>query len=205
VDVEQAIRARRSLKSFDPTPLDDSMLQRLFELVRLSPSSYNLQHWRFVVVRDAAGRAALRAAAFGQRHVEECGAVVVVCGKLTAHEDAERVQGHVPDSAIRGRIVDLIRKSYGSDPRLRRDEAIRSCSIAAMTLMLAAQSLGLATCPMIGFDPRKVAGIVRMPADHIPALLVVLGRPGPVPPFPTSRLPLAEIVKLETFDGAGLG
>lgn len=205
MDVDAAIRARRSLKSFEPTPLDDATLRRLFELVRLSPSSYNLQHWRFVVVRDPAGRAALRAAAFGQRHVEECGAAVVVAGKLSAHEDAERVQGHVPDEALRAKIVDLIRKSYGSNARFQRDEAIRSCSIAAMTLMLAAQSLGLATCPMIGFDPKKVADIVRLPADHVPALLVVLGRPGPVPPFPTSRLPLAEIVRLETFDGTGLG
>jgi nitroreductase len=192
------------MKSFVEQPLDDDTLRHLFELVRFSPSSFNLQHTRFVVVRDKARRAALRAAAYGQRHVEECGAVLVVAGKLMAHEDVERVQQHVPDPAIRARIVKTVRGYYENDPQARRDEAIRSGSLSSMTLMLAAQSMGLVTCPMIGFDVRKVAEIVRVPDDHVVVMLIVLGRPGPGAPFPTSRLPLEETVRLETLDGPGL-
>jgi nitroreductase len=204
MDLERAIRARRSTKSFVEAPLDDATLLRLFELVRLSPSSFNLQHARFVVVREKARRAALRAASYGQRHVEECGAVVVVCGKLRAHEDAERVQGHVPDRALRTKLVKMIEGYYKDHPQFQRDETIRSCALASMTLLLAAQSMGLATCPMIGFEPEKVAAAIELPANHIPVLLIVVGRPGPGEPFPTSRLPLAETVKLETFGGPGL-
>ena len=104
MEVERAIRERRSMKSFVEQPLDDATLRRLFELVRLSPSSFNLQHTRFVVVREKAKRAALRAASYGQKHVEECGADVVVAAKLTAHEDVERVQMHVPDLALRAKL-----------------------------------------------------------------------------------------------------
>jgi nitroreductase len=204
MDVEEVIRTRRSMKSFVEQPLDDATLQHLFGLVRLSPSSFNLQHARFVIVRDKARRVALRAAAYGQKHVEECGAVVIVAGKLMAHEDVERVQQHVPDLALRGKLVKTIEGYYKDNPQLRRDEAIRSGSLASMTLMLAAQSMGLVTCPMIGFDPRKVAEIVRLPDDHVAVMLIVLGRPGPGAPFPTSRLPLEETVKLETLDGKGL-
>ncbi|MFI5403405.1 MAG: hypothetical protein ACHQ1G_10740, partial [Planctomycetota bacterium] len=68
----------------------------------------------------------------------------------------------------------------------------------------AAQSMGLVTCPMIGFDPKKVAEIAGLFEDHIPVMLIVLGRPGPGAPFPTSRLPLAETVRLETLGGPGL-
>lgn len=204
MELEQAIRTRRSMKSFVDEPLDDATLLRLFELVRLSPSSFNLQHTRFVVVREKAKRAALRAAAYGQRHVEECGAVVIVCGKLRAHEDAERVQGHVPDLALRGRIVKTIQGYYEKNAQLQRDEAIRSGALGSMTLMLVAPSMGLVTCPMIGFDPKKVAAIVELPDDHIAVLMIVLGKPGPGAPFPTSRLPLAETVKLETLGGPGL-
>jgi nitroreductase len=204
MDLEQAIRSRRSMKSFVDAPLDDATLKRLFELVRLSPSSFNLQHARFVVVRGKEKRAALRAAAYGQKHVEECGAVVVVAGKLHAHEDVERVQQHVPDLALRAKLVKTITGYYKDHPQFQRDEAVRSGSLASMTLLLAAQAMGLASCAMIGFDPKKVAGIVGLPEGFLPVLLIVLGKPGPVEPFPTSRLPLAETVKLETFDGKGL-
>jgi nitroreductase len=204
MELEQAIRERRSMKSLVDEPLDDATLLRLFELVRLSPSSFNLQHTRFVVVRDKAKRAALRAAAYGQRHVEECGAVVIVAGKLTAHEDVERVQQHVPDPALRAKLVKTITGYYKDDPRLQRDEAIRSGALSSMTLMLVAQSMGLATCPMIGFDAEKVAAIAGLPDGFIPVLLIVLGKPGPGAPFPTSRLPLEETVKLETLGGPGL-
>ncbi|HEX5138628.1 MAG TPA: nitroreductase family protein [Planctomycetota bacterium] len=204
MDVEGVVRARRAIKSFVEQPLDDATLRQLFELVRFSPSSFNLQHTRFVVVREKARRAALRAAAYGQKHVEECGAVIIVAGKLMAHEDVERVQQHVPDPAIRARIVKTILGYYKENAQLRRDEAIRSGALSSMTLMLAAQSMGLATCPMIGFDPAKVAEIVRLPDDHVAVMLIVLGKPGPGAPFPTSRLPLEETVRLETLDGPGL-
>jgi nitroreductase len=193
MELEQAIRA-----------LDDATLKRLYELVRLSPSSFNPQHTRFVIIREKAKRTALRAASFGQKHVEACGAAIVVAGKLNAHEDVERVQEHVPDLALRAKLVDMITGYYKDHPAFQRDEAIRSCALAAMTLMLAAQSMGLVSCPMIGFDPRKVAEIAGLDGNHIPVMLVVLGKPGPGAPFPTSRLPLEETVKLETLGGPGL-
>jgi nitroreductase len=204
MDVEQAIRARRSMKSFVEEPLDETTLRKLFELVRLSPSSFNLQHTRFVVVREKARRVALRAASYGQKHVEECGADVVVAAKLSAHEDVERVQMHVPDLALRAKLVKTITGYYKDKPAFQRDEAIRSGSLSSMTLMLAAQSMGLVTCPMIGFDPAKVSEIAGLDSNHIPVMLIVLGKPGPGAPFPTSRLPMSETVKLETLGGPGL-
>ena len=111
---------------------------------------------------------------------------------------------HVPDLALRGKLVKTITGYYEGKPAFQRDEAIRSGALASMTLMLAAQSMGLVTCPMIGFDASKVAEIVRLPEDHLLVMLIVLGKPGPGAPFPTSRLPLGETVRLETLDGPGL-
>ena len=70
-----------------------------------------------------------------------------------------------------------------------------------MNLMLVAKSKGLCSCPMIGFAPDKVAKIVELPEGHIAVMLVVLGKEGTGEPFPTSRFPLSETVKLETFSG----
>lgn len=204
MDLEHAIRTRRSIKTYDPAAtVDDDTLRRLFGLVALSPSSYNLQHWRFVVVRDAERREQLKEASWGQPHVGAAPCVVVVAGKLSAHEDAARANGHAPESVL-GRLVPLIERSYARNTQLQRDEAIRSGSIAAMTLMLVARSLGLATCPMIGFDPARVAAIAGLDAGHVPVMLVTLGTQGDGPVLPTSRFPLHEIVKLETLEGPGL-
>lgn len=205
MDVAQAILSRRSIKSFDPDhEIDDATLTDIFALVTRAPSSFNLQHWRFVVVRDPARRDRLQSASYGQKHVGEASAVVVVAGKLDAHEDAARVQQHVPDEEQRAGLVKLIRGYYAGKPQFQRDEAIRSASLAAMTLMLVARAKGLATCPMIGFDPKKVRAIVGLEDPCFPVMLVVLGK-ATGEPFPTSRLPLAEVVRLEEADGPGLG
>jgi nitroreductase len=155
----------------------------------------------FVVVRDQERKDRLRTASFGQRHVGEASAVIVVAARLDAHEDAARVQEHVPDDELRDLLVQQIQGFYAGKPQFQRDEAIRSASLAAMTLMLVAQSKGLVTCPMIGFDPQQVTEIVELQDNCFPVMLIVLGKLGEGEPFPTSRLPPAEVVKLESFSG----
>ncbi|MHC4409782.1 MAG: nitroreductase family protein, partial [Planctomycetota bacterium] len=144
MDLADAIRERRSTKSYSDQPVDDATLRRLFELVSKSPSSFNLQHTRFVLVRDAGRRAELMAASWGQPHVGAAPVDVIVCAKLSAHADAAPSQAHAPDD-VAAKVVALIEQIYANNPQLQRDEAIRSASLASMTLMLAAQAEGLRT------------------------------------------------------------
>ena len=204
MDLQEVMRLRRSVKTYDPEhEITDDVLRQLFELVVLSPSSFNLQHWRFVVVRDPEGKAALRKAAMGQPQVAQASAAIVVAGKLTAFEDAARINEEAPEE-IRDRVVPMITNFYADKPEFQRDEAIRGASLAAMSLMLAAKSMGLATGPMIGFDPSAVGERVGLTADLIPVMMIVLGKQeGEMRPR-AMRLPLSEVVKLERLDGAGL-
>jgi len=204
MDISSAIQSRRSTKSYDPDrPVADATLKELFELVLKSPSSFNLQHWRFVVVRDEERRQQLKAAAWGQPHVGAAPVDIIVCGKIAAHEDARAGNSHAPEGVL-AKLVPLIDGIYANNPQLQRDEAIRSCALASMTLMLAAESMGMRTCPMIGFDPKKVSDIVGLDEGTIPVMLITLGYPGEGGVFPTSRFPMAEVVRLETIDGPGL-
>ena len=204
MDIQEVMRERRSVKQYDADhQITDEDLRELFELVVLSPSSFNLQHWRFVVVRDSAGKAALQKAAMGQPQVAQASAVVVVAGKLTAHEDAARINEETPPE-IRDRVVSMITGFYADKPQSMRDEAIRGASLGAMSLMLAAKSMGLATGPMIGFDPSAVADLLGLGDDLVPVMMIVLGKQdGDLRPR-AMRLPLSEVVKLERMDGAGL-
>jgi len=204
MDFRELVTTRRSVKKYDPNhEVSDAELKELFELVALSPSSFNLQHWRFVVVRRPEHKAALRAAAFDQEQVGTCSAAIVVAGKLGAHEDAEHIYAEAPE-AVRGSMVPMIHQFYEDKPQAQRDEAIRSGSLAAMTLMFAARDLGYATGPMIGFDPQKVSKLLELDEGYVPVMLIVLGKQvGDMRPR-AYRHPVETFVKLESMSGAGL-
>ena len=85
-----------------------------------------------------------------------------------------------------------------------RDEAIRSASLASMTLMYAAKNRGYDTGPMIGFDPAAVAKLVNLTPNYFPVLLIVLGHfKGEIHPR-DGRHPVEHVVRLNTLDGPGL-
>lgn len=204
METTEAIRTRRSIKTYDPDyEITDDTLRELFSVVRQSPSSFNLQHTRFVVIRDRATRQKLKDAAYGQPHVGAAPAVVIVAAKLAAHEDADRANGHAPED-VRAKLVPMIHGMYQGNTHFQRDEAIRSGSIASMTLMLAASDMGLCTCPMIGFDQEAVAEMAGIDDKHVVVMLITLGKRGDGDVFPTSRFELDETVKLESLDGDGL-
>ena len=91
-----------------------------------------------------------------------------------------------------------------SHSRLQRDEAIRSGALAAMSLMYAAKARGYDTGPMIGFDPEAVSDLLDIPADHIPVMMVVLGKCLGKQPARRGRHPVREVVRLESMRGKGL-
>lgn len=198
-------RARRSVRSYQPgLTLSDDELRAIFVEVVLSPSSFNLQHWLFVVVRDPARKQALRKLAYGQAQVEQSAAVVLVCGRLDAHADAERI--YADDApAARAKYVPMIKAVYQEQPALQREEAIRSGALAAMSLMYAARNRGWDSGPMIGFDAAKVAALLALTANVVPVMLIVLGRARDgVTAARSYRRPLPEVVRLETLDGMAL-
>jgi nitroreductase len=197
--------SRHSVRRYEPgVDITDADLRAIFETVILGPSSFNVQHWQFVVVRDPARKTALRSLAFGQAQVEQAAAVILVCGRLDAHVDGPRIYRDA-DAAAREKFVPMIEAVYKDDERLRREEAIRSGSLAAMSLMYAAKDLGWDTGPMIGFEADKVSELLHLGPDTIPVMMVVMGKAlnGDQPPRGYRR-PVEEVVRLESMDGKSL-
>lgn len=204
MDFEALSAHRHSVRRYQPgLTITDEDLRAIFQLVQLTPSSFNLQHWRFVVVRDPARRRELRGLAFGQQQVEDCAAAVLVCGRLDAHEDAARLYADAP-AELRDKFVPMIGGVYRNAPALQREEAIRSGALAAMSLMYAARHHGWDSGPMIGFDAGKVAALLDLDAQTLPVMLVTLGKALGGPPPRLYRRPLAEIVHLERATGPAL-
>ena len=204
MEFSEIVTKRRAIKHYDPDhQITDAELREIFNKVVLAPSSFNLQHWRFVVVRHPALKAKLREVAYGQEQVQTASAVVVVLGKLDAHRDAPEIHADAP-AEVQKALLPMIEQFYADNPALRRDEAIRSAALAAMTLMYAAGELGYATCPMIGFDPTGVARLTDADDNHVPLMLVVIGKPAGESRTRPTRLPPERVVKLETFTGPSL-
>ncbi|MDH4379033.1 MAG: nitroreductase family protein [Vampirovibrionales bacterium] len=176
LDTLSAIEQRRSVKHYDPTHVMPEALQRqLLELTLLSPTSFNIQNWRFVVVTSPAIKEQLCAAAWNQKQVVEASITVLICANLKSWEqEPERYWANNPDAGKY--LVPMIGQFYANNPQLEHDEALRSVGIASQTLMLAAKALGYDSCPMIGFDPVKVGEIINLPKDHMVGLMVTVGK-----------------------------
>ena len=176
MDTTTAIHQRRSVKHYDPDhKMTEVEIQALLELALLAPTSFNMQNWRFVVVSDQAKKDAIRAASWNQAQVSEASIVIVLCANLRAYEKAERYWVHAPEP-VRDMLVPMIEPFYKDKPELQRDEAMRSIGIAGQTLMLSAKSMGYDSCPMIGFDPQKVADIINLPEHHIIGMMLPVGK-----------------------------
>lgn len=198
------LAGRRSVKKYDPKhTISDDELKTLFGKVSLSPSSFNLQHWRFIVVRNTQLKSKLRKASWDQEQLETASAVIVVAAKLNAHEDAEQMYWDAPES-VRKTMIPMITGFYADKPQMQRDEAVRSASLAAMTLMYAAYDMGYATGPMIGFDPQAVSELVGLDDQHIPVMLIVIGKQVGDMRDRSFRYPLSTTVKLESLTDKGL-
>lgn len=206
MDFEQLCNERHSVRKYTTgIEICDEELERIFSMVLLGPSSFNIQHWQFVVVRDQNRKSALKDMSFHQAQVADAAAVVLVCGNLQAYQDAERIYGDSPIE-VREKYVPMIMGSYQDQPALQRDEVIRSGSMAAMSLMYAAKSLGWDSGPMIGFDAAKVAEFLRLGKETIPVMMVVIGKAlNDEQPERGHRRAIAEVVKLESAEGLSLG
>jgi len=201
MDTFSAIRERRSVKHYDPShKMSEGEIRQLLDAALLSPTSFNIQNWRFVVVSDQETKEAIRAVAWNQAQVAEASIAILLCADLRAHEDAARYWKNAPEPVQRA-LVPSIKPFYDSQPELQRDEAMRSIGLAGQTIMLAAKAMGYDSCPMIGFDPKKVGEIIGLPKDHVIGMMITVGKALKPANSRGGQLPYEEVVFRDRFPG----
>lgn len=200
MDVFEAIEKRRSIKNFDQNhAIPKQEIDKILSAAILSPTSYNIQNWRFVTIANKDLQAKIRQASWNQAQVTDASIVVILCADLLAwKKDPARYWKNAPQAA-RDYLVPAIIKSYEGQDQFQRDEAIRSCGIAAQTIMLAAKAMDYDSCPMIGFDPKQVAKLINLPDDHMIVMMITIGK-AVKPAAPRGgQLPLDEVVFKDHF------
>jgi nitroreductase len=188
--LSQAIAERRATPSFLPDPVPDADLKQILHAGLSAPSAYNLQPWRFVVVREPEQRARLRAAAMKQPKVEEAPVVIVACADLDGWRtgDVDEIirlaqQHGYGDEARYASMRKNINAFFTSAPSqaggLAPDFAVwanRQTMIAFTTMMWMAEVLGYDTAPMEGFYEDQVKATLGIP-DHVRVVaLLAIGR-----------------------------
>jgi nitroreductase len=200
MDTLDAINQRRSVKHYDPQHrLTEEEIKTLMSAAILSPTSFNMQNWRFVLVTDGELRKQICAAGFGQAQITEAALLIVMTADLLAwKKDPERYWRDAPEE-VRSAMVNMMVPFHEGNEQLQRDEAIRSIGIASQTIMLAAKAMGYDSCPMIGFDPDKVAKLINLPDDHMVGMLIAVGKAAKPARPRAGQLPLEEVVIRERF------
>lgn len=195
MDTLTAIEERRSIKHYDPDhKMSEGEIARLMELAKLSPSSFNMQNYRFVLVKDPELRKQIREVAWDQAQVTDASLLIVMCADLEAHSNnPERYWAHAPQE-VQDILVPALVPFYEGKPQLIRDEAMRSTGLAGMTIMLAAKGMGYDSCPMVGFDPDAVSKLINLPENHAISYMIAVGKETK-PAWPRGdRLPDSEVI-----------
>ncbi len=177
MNVSTAIETRRSIKAYDAShEMTQAEVDKLMSLAMLSPTAFNIQNWRFVLVQDKELRKQVRAVSWDQAQVTDASLLIVLTADLKSWEkQPERYWQNAP-KPVQDFLVPAIGQYYTGREQVQRDEAMRSCGMAAMTIMLAAKEMGYDSCPMDGFDFDAVAKLLNLPADHTPAMFVAVGK-----------------------------
>lgn len=183
MDIIQAIKERRSINFFDDKEvLSDNVIRELIEIANLSPSSFNLQPWKVIIVKNPERKKVLRKCAFNQPKVEEASVVLIL---IADPQGVEENLGRVLDSwqelgymkaEMRETYENMTKTLYGDPDSLKRKIfAVKNTALFGMNLMLAAKGLNLETHPMDGFDEECIKKEFNIPEDKIIPMIIAVG------------------------------
>lgn len=199
--ISSAIQNRLSTGRYNNTKnVTDQQIEQLVYLATQAPSAFNLQNWHFIAVTSDTAKEKLRAVAYGQAQITQASATFIVCGVLDGYRTLEAtlapsVKQGLIEQTIADAWVKMATDSHGENPQLRRDEAIRSASLASMALMLAAQEMDLSTGPIGGFDQQALMEEFGLDEQLLPVMLITLGKAGADNWQRKIRKPIEEVLK----------
>nr|WP_319495052.1 nitroreductase family protein [uncultured Desulfobacter sp.] len=189
MNFEQITQNRRSINFFDPErEVPQDVIKKMVELAGHTPSSFNLQPWNLMILKDKAQKEKLKALAWDQPKIVEAPVTMIVLadkeGWKQGHPGFERtwqemVKTGMPETQ-RDWFLDATNSLYNWSPDANLAFAAKNAGFFAMSLMYAAVSLGLDSHPMDGFDHEAVKKAFNIPDRYWVTILLAVGykKPG---------------------------
>ena len=129
MDTLETIKHRISANHFDTSkPLSEAEITEFVAYASEAPSSYNIQHWRFIAVTKPEEKARLKAVAYNQPKVADAAVTFIVLGDTLAYERLAQIYQPLVDAGampqeMANRVVAMATGAYQNDPQKQRDEA----------------------------------------------------------------------------------
>ena len=203
--VQEAIRQRRSIRSFTDKPVPDDIIRELLEAARLAPSASNRQPWRFIVVTDLKERAKLRRICWDQAFIEQAPVVFVCCADLTSYAQPSRLKrsqefmDYGVTETLSGRFADpefraALLKLPDPDLGIFVAAVVANVYIAVEHMVLTATAYGLGSCWVGALgDEGEINAMFGLPKTTVVVAVLPVGYPAVTPP-PRPRISLSEML-----------
>jgi nitroreductase len=202
-----ALQWRYAVKKFDPNQkIVPELWNQIEQALVLTPSSYGLQPWKFIVVTDQALKEKLLPASNNQIQTTTCSHFVVLCTQIKLDENY--IDSHASlmaerrnmDTQKKAKYVEAIKKVALWDPEKTKAWSSKQVYIALGNLMTSAAILKIDTCPMEGIQPTLIDQILDLEkTDYRTVLTCALGYRSPEDKYamqPKVRFPLEKIIEL---------
>ncbi|MEQ6357176.1 nitroreductase family protein [Lysinibacillus sp. M3] len=199
--VKQIMHERKSVRKYNAnTTISRETIMQLLEDATSSPSSSNMQPWRFIVIDDKEIQQNINIFSFNQEQIETASAIIAVIGDTEMYLNAEEIYaknvelGYMPEE-IASKLGKDSLAMYSSIPKEALLNIVHfDAGLISMQIMLLAKEMGYDTVPMGGFDKSKFAEYMELPSNEVPILLLAIGEAAG-PAYGSSRLPIERLVR----------
>lgn len=198
MDFETIVRERYATKLFDGRKLPESKVNKLLEVIRYAPSSFNIQPWIIEVITNQATKERLSAVSWNQPQIKSCSHLLVFCANKDIAGNIDKLEKLMIKSGVKPedakQYTNMMRdfeKSLNDEQKLAW--AQHQTYLALGNAVNGAKALGFDSCPMEGFDPKGYAKILNLPENLVPTALCPIGYASDKPK-PKIRFPKEEVV-----------
>jgi nitroreductase len=197
MEFKEIVMQRYATKQFDGRMVDESKLFELLDIIRYTPSAFNLQPWKIKIVSASKIKANLRPHANDQPQITTCSHLLVFCANTEFGSQIDKVlegmESTGADKEMIRQYAGMIKNYIGSmTAEQRMGFAREQIYLALGNAINGAKSLGFDSCPMGGFDPAAFAEVLFLPEEYVPVVLCAIGYAADQKPVKW-RLPREEV------------
>lgn len=197
MEFKKIVAERYATKKFDGKTIEQKKIEELMEIIRLAPSSWNLQPWKIKIVTDSKLKEKLIAASWNQEQITTCSHLLIFCANKDIDTQIKALEKlmlstKVPEKSVK-EFSDVVNNSFKNMPDDKKlSWAQRQVYLALENALLGAKSLGFDSCPMEGFDAEEYAKILELPKNLVPTVVCPVGfatdKPKPKTRFATKDI-----------------
>ena len=176
MEFEKIVMSRYATKLFDGKKLEESKVEKLLELIRYAPSSFNIQPWIIRIISDKETKEKLSPASWNQAQITSCSHLLVFCANTNIKENIDKLEELFRKNNVSTDYIQVMRdfEKNMSDEQ-KKSWAQRQLYLALGNAVNGAKSLGFDSCPMEGFNPEEYSKILKLPSHIIPTALCSIG------------------------------